>query len=73
MDFNLQDYLEAMEARSMARFDAIDEQLQDIPELKTRVALLEQTSDILKKGVWTTFTASMGAVVTYVISYFRHP
>jgi len=71
-DFDLQTYLINMEGRLTDRFDAIDKRLEDIPELQTRTALLEQTVGTLTRGLWALLAAFLSSAVAYLISAFRH-
>ncbi len=69
--FNLQDYLENMDERISDRLDNIQVKLDEVSDIKTRVALLERTTSTVTKGLWTLFIAFFGAAFSYLFSLIK--
>lgn len=64
--------LNNMEHRLSEKLDAITEKLDTIAELETRVALLEQTTQSITKGLWAMFIALLGSMITYLFNVAKH-
>lgn len=70
-EFSIKEYLLAMEGRLNSRFDSMDEKLDKIPALETRIALVEKTTSTLTKGLWAVFISLVGAAFTYLIALLK--
>ena len=71
-EFDLQNYLIDWRNENHERFDEIYSKLDKMPELETRIALIEQTQATMKNGLWAMFLGVITTLFGYIAQLWRH-
>jgi len=68
---DLEKIISGAENRLNRRFDSVEEKLDELSDVKTRVALLEQTTQSITKALWGLFLAFSAAFFSYIGGLFN--